>query len=94
MIGDNVPDAYTAFSTGTSDPHATKTRLGGLVWNLIREHNTDISNTSLLTNRAHISAYHLQEGHYCISLTFGDQNLVLPNNSHQALQRLRSLSLN
>jgi hypothetical protein len=32
-----------------------KTRLGWIVWNLIREHNTDISNTSLLTNRAHFS---------------------------------------
>jgi hypothetical protein len=58
MIGNNVPDAYTPFKVATGpsgSPHSTKTRLGWIVWNLIREHNTDISNTSLLTNQAHFS---------------------------------------
>jgi len=58
MIGNNVPDAYTPFKVVTDlsgSPHSTKTRLGWIVWNLIREQNTDISNTSLLTNRAHTS---------------------------------------
>lgn len=58
MIGNNVSDAYTPFKVATGpsgSPHATKTRLGWIVWNLIRVQNTDISNTSLLANRAHFS---------------------------------------
>jgi hypothetical protein len=40
MIGNNVPDAYTPFelATGPSgSPHATKTRLGWIIWNVLRD---------------------------------------------------------
>ncbi|KAL5010875.1 hypothetical protein ScPMuIL_013180 [Solemya velum] len=50
MIGNNVPDAFTPFKvvTGPSrSPHATKTRLGWIVWNLTRA-----GNFSPVVNRA------------------------------------------
>ncbi|XP_061175604.1 uncharacterized protein LOC133184531 [Saccostrea echinata] len=40
LIGSNVPDAYAPFEvvTGPSgSPHATRTRLGWIVWNVLRE---------------------------------------------------------
>ena len=39
LIGNNVPDAYAPLETrvgGTNSPHATKSRLGWIIWNLIR----------------------------------------------------------
>ena len=41
LIGNNVPDAYSPLEviTGpTGSPHATRSRLGWVVWNLIRPH--------------------------------------------------------
>ncbi|XP_048735788.2 uncharacterized protein LOC125651252 [Ostrea edulis] len=43
MIGNNVPDAYTPpeVLTGPSgSPHATRTKLGWIVWNLLRNRET------------------------------------------------------
>ncbi|VDI57782.1 Hypothetical predicted protein [Mytilus galloprovincialis] len=40
MIGNNVPDAYTPYDIATGpagSPHATRSRLGWIVWNLIRK---------------------------------------------------------
>lgn len=37
MIGNDVPDAYTSFEVETG-PHATKTHLGWILWNLVRQH--------------------------------------------------------
>jgi len=40
MIGNNVPDAYAPFeiATGPSgSPHATRTRLGWILWNVLRD---------------------------------------------------------
>ncbi|CAG2252827.1 unnamed protein product [Mytilus edulis] len=51
MIGNNVPDAYTPFNvcTGPSgSPHATKTRLGWILWNVIRD------SSSFEVNRVHM----------------------------------------
>lgn len=43
MIGNNVPDAYTPFDLVTGphgSPHATRTRLGWIPWNVIRSRTT------------------------------------------------------
>lgn len=56
MIGNNVPDAYTPFevATGpTGSPHATKTRLGWIIWNLVRQ---DTPETYVVVNRAQLTA--------------------------------------
>ncbi|XP_062621125.1 uncharacterized protein LOC134282740 [Saccostrea cucullata] len=44
MIGNNVPDAYSPFEViagPSGSPHATRTRLGWIVWNVIRENASD-----------------------------------------------------
>ena len=57
MIGSNVADAYAPFeiATGPSgSPHATKTRLGWIVWNMLR----DYQDTNSVVNRAHLESVH------------------------------------
>ncbi|XP_014672653.1 PREDICTED: uncharacterized protein LOC106813111 [Priapulus caudatus] len=52
LIGNNVPDAYTPLEirTGPSgSPHATKTRLGWVVWNVVR--GVDVTAVSEHPNR-------------------------------------------
>ncbi|CAC5378088.1 unnamed protein product [Mytilus coruscus] len=56
MIGNNVPDAYTSYdiATGpTGSPHATRSRLGWIIWNLIRN-ETNIE-TNAVVNRAQLT---------------------------------------
>ncbi|XP_041349189.1 uncharacterized protein LOC121368518 [Gigantopelta aegis] len=61
LIGNNVPDAYTPFevkSRPEGSPHAVKTRLGWIVWNMIREGDKQVEQVdSVFTvNRAEIVA--------------------------------------
>jgi hypothetical protein len=54
LIGNNIADAYTPLDVRTGprgSPHATKTRLGWVIWNLHRRS----SNSGLSVNRAHLS---------------------------------------
>ena len=61
MIGNNVPDAFTPCEIRTGEqgsPHATRTRLGWVIWNLIRP-NHDASNgmpNTAVVNRAQVIA--------------------------------------
>ncbi|XP_069128774.1 uncharacterized protein [Argopecten irradians] len=51
MLGSNVPDAYTptqVIAGPSGSPHATKTKLGWVIWNVIR------NNDSVEVNRLHI----------------------------------------
>ncbi|XP_071948974.1 uncharacterized protein [Antedon mediterranea] len=51
LIGNNVPDAYTPSDIRTgppSSPHATKTALGWIPWNVIRIGNTTNVNSSFI----------------------------------------------
>ncbi|CAG2202327.1 unnamed protein product [Mytilus edulis] len=60
MIGNNVPDAYTPFEVATGpsgSPHATRTRLGWIIWNMIRE----CTGTNKVVNRVEMSAIHEEE---------------------------------
>ncbi|CAC5382830.1 unnamed protein product [Mytilus coruscus] len=60
MIGNNVPDAYTPFEVATGpsgSPHATRTRLGWIIWNMIRE----CTGTNKVVNRVRMSAIHEEE---------------------------------
>ncbi|XP_071133077.1 uncharacterized protein [Mytilus edulis] len=60
MIGNNVPDAYTSFEVATGpsgSPHATRTRLGWIIWNMIRE----CTGTNKVVNRVEMSAIHEEE---------------------------------
>jgi hypothetical protein len=53
MIGNNVPDAYSPFELATgpsSSPHATKTRLGWIIWNVLRDR------TSFEVNRVFVES--------------------------------------
>lgn len=62
LIGNNVPDAYSPLKirTGsTGGPHATKSRLGWIIWNVVRplQHNQGWKERqSLLVNRAELSS--------------------------------------
>ena len=54
LIGNNVPDAYSPFEvlTGPSgSPHAARTRIGWIVWNVLRDTDT------LEVNRVAIESY-------------------------------------
>ncbi|XP_071094895.1 uncharacterized protein [Haliotis cracherodii] len=56
LIGNNVPDAYSPLHVKTGpqgSPHATFTRLGWVVWNVVR--HTDVQNC-FTVNRADITA--------------------------------------
>ncbi|XP_046556804.1 uncharacterized protein LOC124266040 [Haliotis rubra] len=140
LIGNNVPSAYTPQEVRTGPihaPHATKTILGWVVWNLLRDSVTDVDSMQY-ANRIEVAAVteeeemksinkmlkdsmnydfpertiddrkeHSQEdlmflnkvtqsldfkgGHYTIGLPFRSDNVKLPNNSSQALQRLGNL---
>lgn len=62
MIGNNVADAYTPFELAigpSGSPHATKTRLGWIVWNLVR----NINNGDFVANRAHLMTVRQAEDH-------------------------------
>ena len=56
LIGNNIPDAYTPISIKTgprNSPYASKTMIGWIVWNVIRNH---LSNAAITVNRADILA--------------------------------------
>ena len=63
LLGNNIPDAYSPLevSVGPEDsPHATRSRLGWIVWNVIRP-STEPSN--LISNRADVIAIEGIEEH-------------------------------
>ncbi|XP_069129179.1 uncharacterized protein [Argopecten irradians] len=54
MLGNNVPDAYTPFEVligPSGSPHATRTRLGWIVWNIIRDDASQLD-----VNRAEVES--------------------------------------
>ncbi|CAC5406217.1 unnamed protein product [Mytilus coruscus] len=60
MIGNNVPDAFTPFDVATGpsgSPHATKTRLGWILWNVLRE----TEGNSFEVNREHLQREGIDE---------------------------------
>ena len=55
LIGNNVPDAYSPLEIRTGpkgSPHAAKSRLGWIMWNVIQEGPTG----KITVNRAHVRA--------------------------------------
>ncbi|VDI48901.1 Hypothetical predicted protein [Mytilus galloprovincialis] len=77
MIGNNVPDAYTPYDIATGSvgsPHATRSRLGWIVWNLIRKDS--ITETNAVVNRAQLTAIH--ENNKLDSLVRKSINLDFP----------------
>ncbi|XP_046551173.1 uncharacterized protein LOC124260894 [Haliotis rubra] len=139
LIGSNVPDAYSPLEIRTGpqgSPHATRTQLGWVLWNVMRaqkleegnrfpsmkteiafknaeeisrldkmvkesmnfdfpERNIDDKNEMSQEDKEFIIAVsksiHKQEGHYEIKLPFRRENVVMPDNSVQALHRLNGL---
>ncbi|XP_069109596.1 uncharacterized protein [Argopecten irradians] len=109
MLGNNVPDAYTPFEVligPSGSPHATRTRLGWIVWNIIRDDASqlDVNRAERVIDdkrensvedehflRQVEESVHFENGHYCIALPFRDRNVKLPNNNVQGTQRLKGL---
>ena len=62
LIGSNVPDAFTPFEIAigpAGSPHATRSRLGWIVWNLVRNSPNEI--VSAVVNRAHVETINVIE---------------------------------
>ncbi|XP_041372822.1 uncharacterized protein LOC121386089 [Gigantopelta aegis] len=140
LIGGNVPDPYSPFEIRTGpqgSPHATRTRLGWIFWNVIRSTPQETRNrfqtmrTEILVakeaeelkeldnivrksinfdfpekttdDKKEMSqedkkffemvteSINLQNGQYYIKLPFRNEDVRMPGNSKQALQRLNSL---
>ncbi|XP_046577994.1 uncharacterized protein LOC124285766 [Haliotis rubra] len=57
LIGNNVPDAYTPQQVRTGEqgtPHATKTRLGWILWNVVRNSESEHGNCGLTVMRTDV----------------------------------------
>jgi hypothetical protein len=141
LIGNGVPDAYSPLQSLTGppgSPHAVRTRLGWITWNVVRGTSNCINiEMRHLVNQAEVTAVgeledlerldrlvrssinldfpergieeteysqedkrymkimeksiHVKDGHYEMKLPFRRENIQLPNNHSQALQRLSSL---
>ena len=80
MIGNNVPDAFTPFEVATGppgSPHATRSRLGWIVWNCIRNDSNETTNA--VVNRAHIEAINeLENGDNLDYLVQKSMNIDFP----------------
>lgn len=79
IIGNNIPDAYTPFevATGpTGSPHATRSRLGWIVWNLVRNNEEIESYSTGIVNQAQLTA--IQESSNLEKLVHKSMNMDFP----------------
>jgi hypothetical protein len=90
LIGNNVPDAYTLLDLRTGpqySPHATQTRLGWIVWNVIRDAKVGHVEIPTVNSADVIAVREVEELHQLDKLVRESINLDFPERQNDDVKQ-------